>query len=266
METNKIYEIDCIEGMNTVLEKNSIDIIVTSPPYNIGVEYNSHNDDMPFDEYLEWMEEFGKSCNRVLKENGSFFFNIGDKPSDEFRALKVAERISESFKLQNTIHWVKHIAAPEKKVNIGHYKPVNSDRYLNNCHEYIFHFTPNGEVDLDKLAIGVEYADKSNIGRWKQAQQDKRDRGNMWFIPYETVREKKAHPAAFPLKLPKMCIELHGYNSETLVLDPFMGSGTTALAALKLECRYIGFEIDEDYIEKAQKRLNNIQTNLQKFN
>jgi len=202
------------------------------------------------------MERVAVECRRVMKREGSFFFNIGERPSDELSALKVAERIGRHFRLQNTIHWVKSIAAPEEGVNIGHYKPVNSPRYLNGCHEYIFHFTPTGEVALDKLSIGVPYRDKSNIGRWKAAQRDIRDRGNMWFIPYATVQAKKDHPAAFPPELPEMCIRLHGLDKgRLLVLDPFMGSGSTALAAKRLGCDYVGFEIDPDYVRLAREKL-----------
>ncbi len=254
---NKIYQMDCIKGMNEVLPAKSIDVIVTSPPYNINVDYNSYNDNRPFNEYLDWLDRIAQGCSRVLKDEGSFFFNIGDRPSDELRSLTVAQKIAQHFKLQNTIHWVKSIAIPEKDINIGHYKPVNSQRYLNNSHEYIFHFTKQGDVEVDKLAIGVPYADKSNIGRWKKAQEDLRGRGNQWFIPYETVQEKKKHPAMFPVQLPEMCIKLHGLakSKPLIILDPFMGVGTTALAAKKLGCNYVGFEIDSNYIELALEAL-----------
>lgn len=264
METNNIEQIDCMEGLEE-LEENSIDVIVTSPPYNIGVDYNEHEDTLDHEEYLDWMEKFGRKCKKVLKPKGSLFFNIGDKPSDDFRSFEVAERISNSLELQNKIHWVKHIAAPEEDVNIGHYKPVNSDRYLNNCHEYIFHFTINGDVKLDQLSIGVPYADKSNVGRWDSADEDVRDRGNMWYIPYKTVMGKKAHPAAFPVKLPEMCIKLHS-PEEGLILDPFIGSGSTAIAAQKQGHNYIGFEIDEEYIDVAEERLANRQKKIGDFN
>ena len=255
--TDAIFCEDCAEGMAVRLPEGCVDVIVTSPPYNIGVEYDHHRDDMPFADYLDWLEAVAQGCRRVLREDGSFFLNIGDKPSDELRALRVAQRIGGHFVLQNTIHWVKSIAAPEEGVNMGHYKPVNSARYLNNAHEYIFHFTPGGDVPLDKLAIGVPYQDKSNIGRWKAARQDCRDRGNTWYIPYETVTGAKPHPAAFPDRLPEMCIRLHGLRDDPplVVLDPFMGTGTTALAARRLGCRYVGFEVSESYVEQAQKRL-----------
>jgi len=118
--------------------------------------------------------------------------------------------------------------------------------------------TKSGNVKLDRLAIGVPYQDKSNIGRWKQATQDKRCRGNTWFIPYDTIqsREKeRPHPATFPVKLPEMCIRLHGLDKVKLVLDPFLGIGTTALACLRLGVSCLGFEIDPIYFQTAVERI-----------
>jgi len=252
---NQVYEMDCIRGMRDMLPEKSIDIIVTSPPYNIGVDYGMHDDAMPFGEYLGWMEEFGRMCRRVLKDDGSLYFNIGDKASDEFRSFRVAQRIADGLVLQNTLHWVKSIAIPEHGVNVGHFKPVNSRRYINNCHEYIFHFTKSGSVPINKTAIGVPYADKSNITRWGHDNGDMRDRGNQWFIPYDTVVSKKDHPAAFPEKLPEMCIRLSGFGKSTIVLDPFLGSGTTCVAAARLGCQYVGFEIDPRHIKTSREKL-----------
>jgi len=261
---NTIFVEDCVQGMRSRLPDGCVDVIVTSPPYNIGVRYATHDDNMPFDRYLDWIEELAAECRRVLRQDGSFFFNIGDRPSDQLHSLRVAEHVARHFQLQNTIHWVKSIAAPEEDVNMGHYKPVNSDRYLNNAHEYIFHFTRAGSTRLDKLAIGVPYQDKSNIGRWHSAKQDLRDRGNTWYIPYQTVTSAKPHPAAFPDRLPEMCIRLHGLRVDwpLLVLDPFMGTGTTALAAQRLGCVYVGFEIDEQYVAIARERLAELREGM----
>ena len=101
--------------------------------------------------------------------------------------------------LQNTIHWIKSIAIRKEdvgrypgvsgNVSVGHYKPINSARYINDCHEYIFHLTKNGRVALDRLAVGVEYQDKSNIARFGSANRsDSRCRGNTWFVPYKTIK------------------------------------------------------------------------------
>jgi site-specific DNA-methyltransferase (adenine-specific) len=153
-----------------------------------------------------------------------FFLNVGGKPSDLFIPLEMAIRFKEHYKLQNVIHWIKSIALPKEDmgnyphisddISVGHYQPVNSNRYLSSCHEYIFHFTKKGDVDTDKLAIGVPYQDKSNISRWKSGNGDLRERGNTWFIPYETIQESLPHPTTYPVKLPTMCLQ---FLSEIIV-------------------------------------------------
>ncbi|MGH9987974.1 MAG: DNA methyltransferase, partial [Nitrososphaeraceae archaeon] len=102
----------------------------------------------------------------------------------------------------------------------------------------------------------VTYQDKTNIGRWKSAMHDKRDRGNVWLIPHATIQEGWPHPAVFPIKLPQRCIELHGIKPNMLVYDPFMGIGTTALACIRLKVNYIGTEIDPQYIKFAQEQIS----------
>jgi site-specific DNA-methyltransferase (adenine-specific) len=157
-------------------------VVVTSPPYNIGVKYNSYNDNVPTEEYFTWMEDIGVEIKRVLKDDGSFFLNIGNKPTNPWKAYDVAQVMRIHFILQNEIMWIKSIAISKLDVGdncsnllddiaIGHYKSVNSDRYLNKCHESIFHFTKEGNLKRNKLAIGVSYQDKSNIVRWKAARE-----------------------------------------------------------------------------------------------
>ena len=180
--------------------------------------------------------------------------------------MEVAARVRDAdFVLQNTILWVKSIAISKDEVGdypglngdiaVGHYKPVNSKRFVNGLSEYIFHFTKHGDVDLDKLGVGVPYQDKSNVARWKGGRSDLRDRGNVWFIPYETIREARPHPCVFPVKLPEMCIRLHGLSKTELVLDPFLGTGSTALACDRLGVGFVGFEIDPYYVGVAKESL-----------
>lgn len=264
LEANRIYPLDCLEGMRRMKEK-SVDVVVTSPPYNIGKKYSGYFDERPREEYLGWMERVAEEAKRVMKDDASFFLNVGGKPSDPWIAIDVALRFRRHFTLQNTIHWIKSIAIPREDMGryphimddiaVGHYQPVNSKKFLSGCHEYIFHFAKRGDVVLDKLAIGVKYQDKSNIGRWKSAEADIRDRGNTWFIPYPTIREKRPHPTIFPEKLPEMCIKLHGVKDGTLVLDPFMGIGTTAMACVRLGVKYIGFEVDQSYVKIAAENI-----------
>ena len=206
---------------------------------------------------------------RVLSDEGSFFLNVGSKPSDPWTPLDIAQRMRRHFVMQNVIHWVKSIAISKKDVGkypnisgdiaVGHYKPIGGKRFLHDNHEYIFHFTKTGKVALDRLGIGVPYQDKSNIGRWRSANQDKRCRGNTWFIPYETIWDRQSqrpHPSTFPVALPEMCIKVHGLSKTSLVLDPFMGIGSTAIACLRLGVPCVGFEIDQKYLEVASTRIH----------
>lgn len=264
----KLYKEDCLKGMQEILKSGSVDLVVTSPPYNIGVKYSKYEDTKPRQDYLDWMEEVGLAVRKVLSEDGSFFLNVGGTLKDPWIPLDIAERMRKTFILQNTIHWIKSIAIPKKDagkyenikgdIAVGHYKPIGGKRFLNDAHEYILHFTKRGDVELDRLGVGVPYQDKSNIGRWKKAKQDLRDRGNTWFIPYETIWDRETqrpHPSTFPVALPEMCIRVHGLERTKLVMDPFMGIGTTAMASLRVHKPCVGFEIDEKYLEVAADRI-----------
>lgn len=248
-----IFQMDCLEGLRG-LTSGSIDVVVTSPPYNIGISYRSYDDRRPRAEYLAWLSEIGQEIARTLNDNGSFFLNVGSTNADPWVAMDVANAFRADFTLQNTISWIKSVSIGNDTV--GHFKPITSPRYLNNNHETVFHFTKTGSVPIDRLAVGVPFKDKSNIGRWGHAR-DKRCAGNVWFIPYETVRSKAQkfdHPAGFPSGLPERCIRLHGIE-DAVVLDPFLGAGSTLVAAQRIGCTGIGFEIDPVYASAAVARL-----------
>ncbi len=143
--------------MRQFLEDGAVDVIVTSPPYNLGIKYNLYDDSCSRENYLDWMENLAKECKRVLRDDGSFFLNLGYKPKDLWVAWEVAFRFRKHFVLQNVIHWIKSVAIPKTDVGdypnitgdiaVGHFKPVNSDRFINQCHEYVFHFTKNGTLN-----------------------------------------------------------------------------------------------------------------------
>ncbi len=260
---------DCVEGMRRHVKDASVDIVVTSPPYNIGIRYGTYKDDLPRDKYLAWIEEVGSEVARVLAPGGSFFLNVGNKPSDPWIAWDVVARLRAKFALQNTIHWVKAISIAKADagsssgmagdLSVGHYKPINSPRYLNDAHEFVFHLTHEGEAPIDRLSVGVPYQDKTNIARWaKTGGNDLRCRGNVWFIPYETIQkrdEDRPHPATFPVKLAEMCLRIAGARSGTTVLDPFLGLGSTAVAAARLGANSLGFDVDRSYLAHAEERV-----------
>lgn len=253
MSTQVIHNIDCLDGFK-LLEDESVSCIITSPPYNIGIKYSSYNDNLSKENYLNFLEKVLIECKRVLKKDGCLFWNISCKPSNQDLQFDVINCVRRHFIIQNTIHWIKSIYTENK--TYGHVKPINSNKYLNPGHEFILQAVKQ-PIILDKLAVGVPYTDKSNITRWKN-KQDLKDRGNTWYIPYDTVTSEKAHPAAFPLQLPINCIKLYGVDKIKLVLDPFSGSGTTGKACKRLNLPFLGFEIDLKYITIFQETLAHV--------
>ena len=264
--TSRFYLADCLDIFSQ-LPALSVDVIVTSPPYNLGIAYNRYQDTMSGSDYLDWTSTWIAAAARVLRPDGSLFLNVGAKPSDPWTALDVAQAARSHLRLQNIIHWIKSIAIDRSSAGaaagltrdlaVGHYKPINSDRFLNDCHEFIFHLTPQGSTGLDRLALGVPYQDQSNIGRWHAAAEGIRCRGNTWFIPYETIQRRdrdRPHPATFPSRLPEQCLRLHGLKRVQVAMDPFTGLGSTAVACARLGVSFIGADIDETYLEQAVAR------------
>jgi site-specific DNA-methyltransferase (adenine-specific) len=262
----RFYHADCLEIFRQ-LPPHSVDVIVTSPPYNLGINYGTYDDTLAPSDYLAWTSTWIAAAAQALRPDGSLFLNVGAKPSDPWTALDVAQAARPHLRLQNLIHWVKSIAIERSSAGaaagltrdlaVGHYKPINSERFLNDCHEFIFHFTPHGSTTLDRLALGVPYQDQSNIARWQAASDGVRCRGNTWFIPYETIQRRdrdRPHPATFPSRLPEQCLLLHGLKRIELAMDPFTGLGSTAVACARLGLNFVGSDIDADYLMEAATR------------
>lgn len=250
---SKAINVDCIEGLRGIGSK-SVSCVVTSPPYNIGTKYSEHQDSR--DDYLEWLGNTFDEIMRTLKDDGHFFLQAGGtatKPLVPFDVLQQA--MASKFFLQNQIIWVKSIAIED--ITRGHFKPINSARFLNHTYEFIFHLTKTNSVPIARLAIGVPFMHNSNESRWGHRNKV-RCRGNVWFIPYETVQsraERFCHPASFPIALPKMCIQLSGIDKGSLVVDPFVGAGATLMACEELGMIGLGFDIDNHYVDAANMRL-----------
>jgi site-specific DNA-methyltransferase (adenine-specific) len=249
------------------LPQQSLDLVVTSPPYNLGIQYRTYDDGKPQRDYLDWTGRWVAAVARVLGPQGSLFLNVGAKPTEPWTALDVAQAARPHLRLQNILHWIKSIAIEAEAAGartgltedlaVGHYKPINSTRFLNDCHEFVFHFTPEGSTRLDRLALGVKYQDPSNVARWRAGSGGRRCRGNAWFIPYETIQNRdkdRPHPATFPSRLPEYCVRLHGLARARTVADPFLGLGSTTVACARLGVDAIGIEIDEHYLKEAIAR------------
>ena len=297
MKTNIIHNQDCVTGM-LALPKGSVDVVVTSPPYNLDIQYGTYKDDLPRDNYLKWLHDVFSAVKHCLKDDGHFFLNMGYSNIDPWVGMDVGNVARDLFVLQNNFTWVKSIYVDGK--TSGHFKPINSERFANPTWEHLFHFTKDGKVKCHKLASGVTYewdCNTDNSGRIrgrlikKLGYADKRDfdknatqehiqkldklmkdkmakakprptmrcRGNSWYVPYDTIssreKERGSHPATFPIELVQQCIRFSGVKNG-VVVDPFMGSGSTAVGALRHGCKYIGFDIDVDYIQFAEHRIS----------
>lgn len=260
------------------LPARSAQAIVTSPPYNLGIRYRSYEDALPRERYLAWTGAWVEAAAALLAPEGSLFLNVGAKPTDPWTAIDIAQAARPHLTLQNTLHWIKSIAIERdaagaragmaRDLAVGHYKPINSARFVNDCHEFIFHFTPEGRTPLDRLALGVTYQDQSNVARWQAASGGRRCRGNTWFMPYDTIQNRdqdRPHPATFPPRLPEYCLKLHGLSRIGLVADPFLGLGSTAVACAVLGLNFVGIELDEDYLREAIERTREALSNAEQI-
>ncbi len=240
----KLYNQDCVLGMIKYINDNSINLIVTSPPYK---EQDG----------FSWslVNGVAEQCYRVLKNNSLCFVNFGHLADHKSRPFEVAMVFEDTgFIWIDTITWIKN-----------HYTPIQGKKRLNNLTEFIFMFAKGKDYSLDRLAIGVPYTDKSNIGRYND--KDLRCPGNAWFIPYKTIqrKEQKYHKDRFPVELPRRCIKLSGIPKGSFVLDPFGGSMTTGVACYELGMKFIGFEIDKNTFMIGKNRISKLGGNICKL-
>ena len=248
---------DCVEWMRTQPD-NSIDIVVSSPPYNIDIDYNTYRDRK--DNYIGWMHSVWCEATRILKPTGHLFLNIQPTRNNPMMPYEVVSGID--WCIQNTFIWNKSVTI-DGYVR-GHGNPVMSKRYIPNGWEFVFHLTEKGKTPISQERSGVPYQPQWAEDNAKRSGRDWRPRTNAWFIPYETNGAKsnktlangKKHPAIYPRELVRTCLRVADVQPEHTVYDPFGGTGTTAIAAKELGCSWITTEIDSDYCEFIQKRLD----------
>jgi DNA modification methylase len=223
------------------LPDGSVHLMVTSPPYNVGKEYD---EDLSLDDYLEFLQRVWNETLRVLVPGGRMCINLanlGRKPYIPLHAFIAEQAIELGFLMRGEIIWNK-AASASTSTAWGSWKSA-SNPTLRDVHEYILVFCkdtfkrPNPEKRL------------STITRDEFLEYNK----SVWNFKAESAR-KVGHPAPFPVELPRRLIQLYTFENE-IVLDPFMGSGQTAIAALKSNRHYVGYEIDQKYIDLATLRI-----------
>ena len=221
------------------LENNSVSLTVTSPPYNIGKESDL---DLTDDEYWSMMGDIFKETYRVTESGGRLVVNVanlGRKPYIPFSKYFTELLIEIGFIMRGEIIWQKSKGA-NANFAWGSWLSA-SNPVIRDIHEYCLVFSKDS---LKKSTQGESSLEKEEFMESTLS---------IWNINPEKAK-KIGHPAPFPVELPKRFINLYSFKDD-LVLDPFIGSGTTAIASKLMQRNYVGYEINKDYIEIANKRL-----------
>jgi len=243
---NKIF-LKSAENMEE-LPDNSVHLMITSPPYNVGKEYDG---DLTLSEYREFLKRVWKEVYRVLVPGGRACINVanlGRKPYIPLHAFIIQDMLEIGFIMRGEIIWVKKGGGAPSTAWGTWCSPKNP--VLRDEHEYILVFS---KETLSRPQIEGR---KPTLTRDEFLEYTR----SVWYIAPESAKRVN-HPAPFPEELPYRLIKLYTYSGE-VVLDPFMGSGTTAVASLKTGRYFVGYEINPEYIEIATKRLKNVSKEL----
>lgn len=228
---NKIYQIDVLEGL-TKLDDRSIDLIITSPPYNLGNDHHtgnkrhkSYEDNMPEQDYQEWQIKVLNECFRVLKKDGSMIYNHKNRIKNGVQISPYQWLLKTNFIVKQEIVWIN--------------RSQNFDK---------IRFYPWTErlywLAKDRTTKLNNTLNKNDVFDW-----------NEW----KPVGTSKEHTRSFPVNMVKDLISV--FPNANIILDPFMGSGTTAVAAKEMDKYFIGFEVKEEFVKLSKERLDkNLQS------
>ena len=256
--------IHCADSRNLrEVDDGSVQLIVTSPPYNVGKDYAQHHDAMELEEYLAFLNVVWKECRRVLCRGGRIAVNVANtwrKPYIPLNGYIARQLIDLGLQMRGEIIWDK---GPSAGVSTawGSFARA-SNPTLRDVHEYIMVFSKESWKleETRGSASGIENLEFVEWTKsvWRTPQDEIEDsQKSVWQFDTHSQRRNShspAHPTPFPLDLPLRLILLYT-NIDDIVLDPFIGSGTTALAAKMTQRHYVGYEISREYCDLAEQRL-----------
>ena len=227
------------------VEEGTVDLIVTSPPYNVGIEYNSHDDKMTYEQYLSFTKEWLAKCYRVIKEDGRFCLNI---PLDKNKGGQQSV-CADITTIAKQVGWKYHSTIIWNEQNISRRTAWGS--WLSASAPYVI-----APVEVIVIFYKERWKKISGSGKSDISKKEFIEWTNgMWSFMGES-KKRIGHPAPFPMELPRRCIKLFSFVGDT-VLDPFLGSGSTLIACVLTNRKGMGIEIDKNYCEIAKRRLIN---------
>ena len=238
---NRIY---CADSRHLdMIEDDVVDVVICSPPYNVGKNYKNHDDTLPLDEYLQLLRDVWTECRRVMRPGGRICVNVAGVDRQPYLPLQsyiTQQLIDLGFLMRGEIIWDKAASVGVSTAWGSWQSPSNPT--LRDVHEFILVFCKEqfrlaqtkGETDL----ISEEFTALTR---------------SIWTFPTESAA-KVGHPAPFPVELPRRLIKLYSWKG-ALVLDPFCGSGSTCVAASQLGRLWIGVDTDPAYCELAKRRV-----------
>lgn len=225
------------------IENDSIDLIVTSPPYNVDIKYESYDDKIPYDKYLEFTRKWLAKCYDFVKHDGRLCLNI---PLDKFKGGHQSV-CADITTIAKDVGWKYHSTIIWNEQNISRRTAWGS--WLSASAPFVI-----APVEVIVVLYKKRWKKTSGSGKSDISRDDFMNWTNgVWNFSGES-KTKIGHPSPFPVELPKRCIKLFSFVKDT-VLDPFLGSGTTLIACLESNRIGIGVEINKAYCDLAKKRL-----------
>ena len=237
-----IYKDDILKIAD--IPKSSVDLVITSPPYNVDIHYNSHKDDLSYDDYLEFTKKWLKKCYGLARDDGRFCLNI---PLDKNKGGQQSV-CADITNIARKVGWNYHSTIIWHESNISRRTAWGS--WMSASAPYVI-------APVEVIVVLYKNAWKKNNGRQENdiTKQEFMDWTNgVWTFNGQSKKGAGGHPAAFPIELPKRCVKLFSFVGDT-ILDPFLGSGSTLIAASLHKRKGIGVDIDKRYCDIAVKRL-----------
>lgn len=225
------------------VDEKSIDLIVTSPPYNVDIKYGAHNDKMDYSEYLDFTRKWLSKFYKLVKDDGRLCLNI---PLDKNKGGQQSV-CADITTIAKQVGWKYHSTIIWNEQNISRRTAWGS--WLSASAPYVI-------APVEVIVVLYKKVWKKSSGS-RESDITKKEfmewTNGVWNFMGES-KKKIGHPTPFPVELPKRCIKLFSFVGDT-VLDPFLGSGSTLIACIKTNRKGIGIEIDKNYCELAKQRL-----------